>query len=289
MRPSPDIIILTGLAGSGKSTAINALEDAGFHCIDNMPCTLLPKFMDLPMQLDKSDLPGLAFVMDARERRFVETHDSLFADLRAKGYSLQVVFLEAEEGALLTRFNQTRRHHPLAGDSGLTEGLAEERRLMAPVREQADLVIDTTGFTVHELKERMKEVARSCIRINEMHVELLSFGFKYGLPRDLDLVMDVRFLPNPYFVPELRELTGKDKEIRAFVLDHPETVTFLEKYTALLDYLLPLYKREGKAYLRIGIGCTGGRHRSVAVTGHLFEFIKKRMRKVGVTHRDITR
>lgn len=289
MRNTTKIIIITGMSGSGKSTAVAALEDSGFYCVDNLPVALLPKFLELPLQADISEITGLGFVMDIREKHFVRTHAKVFQEIRELGFAYQLIFLDAREEVLLSRYSQTRRYHPLSAGRSLMDGIRDEAEVMAPLKEAADRVIDTSDTTVHELKARIITIAQHCIVTNEMRVDFLTFGFKYGLPRDVDLIMDVRFLANPYFVPELRELTGEDPPVRDFVLQLEETQTFLKKYSDLLDYLIPLYKREGKAYLTIGIGCTGGRHRSVAIARALFEYVSNQVRQIGITHRDIAR
>lgn len=284
------IIVVTGLSGSGKSTAADALEDAGFYCVDNLPVSILPKFLELYAHSEASQLKGLGFIMDLREKGFLEHQEEVFKAIRDQGWGFQLIFLDTREEVLLNRFSQTRRHHPLASGASLLEGIRAESKKMAVLREKADHVIDTSDTSVHELKAAIMGLVRKSISEEDaLRVDLVSFGFKYGLPRGLDLAMDVRFLPNPYFVHGLREHSGEEANVRDFVLGHPETGVFLQKYCDLLDYLLPLYKKEGKAYLTIGIGCTGGRHRSVVIASYLFKHLEGKVSQLGIHHRDLLR
>ncbi|MEE4356970.1 MAG: RNase adapter RapZ [Desulfococcaceae bacterium] len=280
------IIIITGLSGSGKSTAMAAFEDAGYYCVDNMPVVLLPKFLELPLE-SGTEISGLAFVMDLREKRFLSECMSVFAFLREKGYPFQLLFLEADEEILLQRYSQTRRYHPLAKDKSISEGIRTEKKQLQALRSRADQVINTTHYTVHDLKKLIREFARESDKSVPMQIRLISFGFKYGIPHDADMIMDVRFLANPYFVPELKALDGKTAEIRSYVLDREETSLFMHKFLDLIDYLIPLYEKEGKSYLTIAIGCTGGKHRSVAVSEACFAHVNTAERWVNITHRDI--
>jgi UPF0042 nucleotide-binding protein len=280
------LVIITGLSGSGKSTALAALEDVGFFCVDNMPVDLLPKFVELPIQSD-ADLPGAAFVMDLREKGFVERHADVLGGLRDGGVRVEIVFLEAGEAVLVQRFSATRRQHPLARGQGLAAGIREEAQLLQPLRAAADHVIDTTRFNVHELKAAIVDKIRGHRPLTPMQVHVLSFGFKYGPAVEADLLVDVRFLRNPYFVPELKPLDGEHPAIRQYVLDTPEARALIAKYTDLVDYLLPLYEREGKSHLTIAVGCTGGRHRSVAIARALHDHIAARRPQADLIHRDI--
>ena len=280
------IIIITGLSGSGKSTAVSAFEDAGFYCVDNMPVALLPKFLELPIE-SNSEITGLAFVMDLREKSFLYRYSLVFDSLKKKGYQFKILFLEADEESLLKRYSQTRRHHPLSQDKSLLEGIRIEREQLKELKITADKIIDTSRYTVHELKSVINNIAQQNKNVAPMRINILSFGFKYGTPHDANLIMDVRFLANPYFVPELKDFNGKSQEIKNYVLNNDEARRFTEKYVDLLDYLIPLYEKEGKAYLTIAVGCTGGRHRSVTIAEALFEHIKKPGRQIMVTHRDI--
>jgi UPF0042 nucleotide-binding protein len=280
------IIIITGLSGSGKSTAISAFEDAGFYCVDNMPVVLLPKFLELPIESD-FEISGLAFVMDLREKSFLSRYSLVFDSLKKKGYQFKILFLEADEETLLKRYSQTRRHHPLSQDKSLLEGIRIEQEQLKDLKISADKIIDTSRYNVHNLKSVINYIAQQSKNFAPMKINILSFGFKYGTPHDASLIMDVRFLANPYFVPELKALNGKSADIKNYVLNNDEARRFLKKYLDLLDYLIPLYEKEGKSYLTIAVGCTGGRHRSVSITEAIFEHIKKPGRQIIVTHRDI--
>ncbi len=280
------IIIITGLSGSGKSTAIDAFEDAGFYCVDNMPVQLLPKFLELPIE-SKSKIAGLAFVMDLREKSFLTKYTSIFESLKKKGYYFNILFLEAEEETLLQRYSQTRRQHPLSQGKGLLEGIRIEKEQLKSLKTAADKIVDTSRYSAHDLKAVIHDMAQKAKHHAPMGITIMSFGFKFGIPYNADLISDVRFLVNPYFVPELKDLTGKDDKVKDFVLNNDVTHTFLEKYLDLLDYLIPLYKKEGKAYLTVAVGCTGGRHRSVSIAQSIFEHINKPKRKIIITHRDI--
>jgi UPF0042 nucleotide-binding protein len=281
------IIIITGLSGSGKSTAISAFEDAGFYCVDNMPVALLPKFLELPIESD-SEIAGLAFVMDLREKSFLSRYPFVFDSLKEKGYRFKILFLEADEETLLKRYSQTRRHHPLSQDKSLLEGIRIEQDQLKDLKITADKIIDTSRYNVHKLKSVINYIAQQSKIFAPMKINILSFGFKYGTPHDASLIMDVRFLANPYFVPELKALNGKSPDIKNYVLNNNEATRFLKKYLDLLDYLIPLYEKEGKSYLTIAVGCTGGRHRSVSIAEAIFEHIKKPGRQIIITHRDIS-
>jgi UPF0042 nucleotide-binding protein len=280
------LVIITGLSGSGKSTAIAALEDGAFFCVDNLPVELLPKFLELPIQND-AEMAGVAFVMDVREKGFITRYEAVLSRLRQQGFRFEIIFLEAEEKILVQRFSATRRQHPLSRDQGLLAGIRAEAQLLQPLRAAADQVIDTTSLNVHELKAKVTEVVKRHRPLVSMQIHLLSFGFKYGLPPEADLLMDVRFLRNPHFVPELKPLDGEAPQIREYVMQSPEASVFMRKYTELIDFLIPLYEREGKTHLSIAVGCTGGRHRSVAVARALHDHIAKSRNRVELIHRDI--
>ena len=280
------IFIITGLAGSGKSTAMVAFEDAGYYCVDNLPVALLPKLLELPID-GASEIAGFAFVMDLRERGFITQYEAVFSDLRARGYAFSILFFEAQEDVLVRRFSETRRHHPLSRTGSVREGIRAERTQLAGLRESADQVIDTSRYTVHELKALVSELAQERQKRVPMRIRVTSFGFKFGVPTEADIVMDVRFLTNPYFIPELKPLDGRTPEVRTFVLERPEARRFLTNFTTHLDDLIPHYEREGKAYLTIAIGCTGGRHRSVAIATTIYDHIRTAERWVDLHHRDI--
>jgi RNase adapter protein RapZ len=280
------IIIITGMSGSGKSTALDAFEDAGYYCVDNLPMALLPKFLELPVESD-SEIAGLAFVMDLREKGFLSNFPEVFEALRQKGYRWQVLFLESKEETLLQRYSQTRRQHPLSESGSLIDSIRKEKEQLKAVRVAADKVIDTSHYNVHDLKRYILDIAHKSKVFVSMRINVMSFGFKYGAPREADLVLDVRFLANPYFVPALKDKNGTDADVSQYVLDRDITRLFLEKYLDILDFLIPLYRKEGKAYLTIAIGCTGGRHRSVAVAEAIHAHLQKTKVPTNCAHRDI--
>lgn len=280
------IIIISGLSGSGKSTAIAAFEDLGFYCVDNMPVELLPKFLEIPIHRD-TEIKGLAFVMDIREKGFLEAWPAVFENLQHRGHQFEILFLEAEETVLLKRFSQTRRHHPLVRDKSLLDGIREEKKLLEPLKQAASRIIDTTDYNLHALKSVIFNFAQNMVDAVSMRIKVMSFGFKHGIPHDTDLVLDVRFLSNPYFIPELKDFTGLDEPVKNYVLSHDTTHTFLAKLKDLIDFLIPLYEKEGKSYLTIAIGCTGGRHRSVVIAESIYNHINKPGRPVDINHRDV--
>ena len=283
------VYIITGLSGSGKSTVIQAFEDASYYCVDNMPMELVPKVLELPIR-DQANVRGAAFVMDMRSKTFIQTFVSGLSAIEEMGFRPQIIFLEADVNTLVARYSQTRRHHPLDRERTLLECIHAEKQTMEPVRQVAQHIIDTSTFNVHKLKSEIlnlildKEETSSRMKLN-----ILSFGYKYGIPLDADLVIDVRFLANPYFIPELKPQDGESESVRSFVLSHPETRTFLDRYNALLDFLIPLYKKENKAYLTLAVGCTGGRHRSVVIARSIFERLTRNGLNPGIRHRDINR
>lgn len=282
------IIIVTGCSGSGKSTALAVFEDAGFHCIDNMPTQLVHHFLQvLENQNPTDEIAGWVFGMDLRDKGFLNHYPALLADLKSSGYATTIVFLEADDQMLLRRYNQTRRHHPLGRSGSLLDAIQAEKDKMEPLRQTSDHIVDTTHLSVHELKFAILNLARQHTAISGMAINVVSFGFKHGSPQEADLVMDVRFLPNPYFIPELKALDGENKEIQDFVLKTPETGLFLNNFLNLLDQLIPLYEKEGKAYLTIAIGCTGGRHRSVVIAKQIYDHIQGSQPTVRLIHRDI--
>jgi RNase adapter protein RapZ len=283
-RDSRQLVILTGLSGSGKSTVLHAFEDMGFYCVDNLPVELIPIFAELHAA-GQGDFARAALLVDAREGLQLEKLPPLLRHLK-KDHPITLVFIEAAEDALLRRYSETRRPHPLGKKFSVRESLAHERALMEPIHKLADVVIDTTKFNVHELRhfitERFKNPDRS-----PMLVSLVSFGYKYGVPSDADLVFDVRFLPNPHFVPRLREYTGRDPKVRRYIQSFPQTGEFLRRISGLLAYLIPHYIEEGKSYLTISFGCTGGKHRSVMLAEEVEKNLAKRKFSTKVVHRDI--
>jgi len=258
-------VILTGLSGSGKSHAIRALEDLGYFCVDNLPVTLVSTVASLASRAG-SDLEKVAIVVDVREGTQLSEFPTVFRRVRrVRGLKPLLIFLDANDDTLIRRFSETRRPHPLAHDRPILEGIREERRLLRPIRKLADEIIDTSAFTVHELREAFLSMSRQSGRASMMQVTFLSFGFKHGVPPESDLVLDVRFLPNPHFVPRFRRMSGLDDEVVSFMNSHPVTLDTIVRFTTLLKFLIPLYAHEGKSYLTVSIGCTGGRHRSVYV------------------------
>ena len=280
------IIIITGLSGSGKSTALSALEDNGFFCIDNLPVLLLPKFLALREQ-SSSEIFKLGVVMDMREKIFVHNFKDVFAQIPAQNYDLKIVFLEAADETLVKRYSETRRRHPLGEDGSLLGAIQQERELMTPVRAAATDIIDTTDFNIHKLRDFFSQKYAQADSDRSMSIELLSFGFKYGLPKEADIVMDVRFLPNPFYLDNLRELDGRDTRVVEYVMSTDESMQFVEQFSKMLEFVIPLYKREGKAYLVIGVGCTGGQHRSVTVVNELAARLKTAFQYILVRHRDV--
>lgn len=286
MTSKRPIIIVTGSSGSGKSTALAAFEDAGFYCVDNLPLLLIEDFLKR-YELENSTSTGWTFGMDLRDRNFLSDYKNIFSTLAGKGYRIQIVFLDADEQILLRRYNQTRRHHPLENSGSLLDAIRAEKIKLRPLKSVADHLIDTSHLTVHELKFTVLGIAQRYAAISSMTINIVSFGFKYGAPAEADLVMDVRFLVNPFFVQELAAKDGESQEVREFVMNDALTGQFLKKYLDLLDYLIPLYQKEGKAYLTIAIGCTGGRHRSVVISQQIYNHIKQNEPSVRLIHRDI--
>ena len=282
----PLVLIVTGLSGSGKTIALRALEDSGFSCVDNLPPQLMDSYASTVTQSGKRG--QVAVGIDIREKDFLPVMDNVLPLLRGK-CDLKVLFLEAEIDVLLRRFKETRRPHPLVqGEvSGLEEAITLEKGLMSSMREGADRIVDTSSFTPHQLRQYISSVYGEGTPGSDMRVTVMSFGFKYGLPQGIDMLLDVRFLPNPHFIPELRGLTGKDAPVRDFVLDKEVTREFIKRISDLLGFLVPHYRREGKAYLNIGIGCTGGRHRSTAIVERLAEMLRNDKTDVNVLHRDL--
>jgi len=280
------IIIVTGLSGSGKSTVLKAFEDIGFFCVDNMPVVLLAKFLELPVE-SRGEILKIALVMDLREKGFLESYQEVFPELREKGYHLEILFLDASDEILVRRFSQTRRQHPLAGSDFVLKGIRKERKKLSGIKEIANQIVDTSFFSVHDLRKAIIQHYTSTITSPQMTINLLSFGYKYGLPYDADIVIDVRFLPNPYFVPGLKNLNGEEPEVIDYVMKWNETEEFIKKFQDLLRYLIPLYEKEGKSYLTIAIGCTGGRHRSVAIAEELRKLFDSKNYPITLTHRDI--
>jgi len=274
------------MSGSGKSTALKAFEDIGYYCVDNLPIALMPEFLSLTE--NASTMPTrVALVMDVREKSFLDRYRSIFTKIKEKGFHVEILFLDANDEVLVRRFSQTRRQHPLRPRGNVIEGIRIEREHLMGLREWADKLIDTSDFNVHQLRQDIIRLYSSRKRLDQLVIHLLSFGFKYGVPADANLVLDVRFLPNPYFEPELCPLSGCDREVRTYVLEKKDTMEFLHHVKGLLKFLVPEYRKEGKSYLVIAVGCTGGRHRSVVIVEHLKEVFTGADEEVIVTHRDL--
>ena len=282
------VVIVTGLSGSGKSTAIHVLEDLGFYCIDNLPVTLLPRFLELCESSDKP-ISRVALGIDLRERVSLRQYPEVLAELRSRGQRVEILYLEAADEVLLRRFSETRRPHPAADGGNIAQGIRTERERLVGLRELADQIIDTSASTVHDLREQLRQLLASAPAHTTLLVAVESFGYKYGVPTDADLMFDVRFLPNPFFLEEFRAKSGVEPEVAAFVLQRPEAERFLDQVSALLESTLPLYVREGKSYLTLAVGCTGGRHRSVAVAEELGRRLRAWGYTVHVRHRDLQR
>lgn len=283
-RGSRQLVILTGLSGSGKGSVLNTFEDLGFYCVDNLPVALIPTFGEL-YEEGRGEVGRAALLVDAREGEQIEKLPGIYRKL-ASEHPAQLVFVEASDEALLRRFNETRRPHPLGQGDTVIEGIRKERRRMAPIRRLADVVIDTTKFTVHDLRQFVIDRFQNPGR-RPLLVSVVSFGFRYGIPADADLVFDVRFLPNPHFVPRLRPFSGKDPRVARYIRSFPQTGEFLRRIESLLAYLIPHYIREGKSYLTVALGCTGGRHRSVALAEVIRRVLQRKGYAAKVVHRDL--
>ena len=281
-------VVITGLSGAGKSHAIKCFEDMGFFCVDNLPTTLIPTFADLVARSDRT-IDRVALGVDVREGEYLTHLLDTLAELRKRGHGVQVLFLEASEEALVRRYRESRRRHPLAPDGNVVEGIRAERKALSTMREVADRIVDTSALTVHQFKDLLLETYVTPRHRPGLSVSLVSFGFKHGVPFDADLVFDVRFLPNPHFVEGLRPLDGRDTRVREFILQHEESRELLRRLQDFLGFVLPAYQREGKAYLTVAIGCTGGRHRSVALVEELKTFMDRLGLDATVVHRDMDR
>jgi len=282
-RDAHQLVLLTGLSGSGKGSVLNTFEDLGFYCVDNLPVALIPKFGEL--YAEGIEIERAALLVDAREGEQIEKLPGIYRQLITE-HPATLVFIEASDEALMRRFSETRRPHPLGRGGSVAEGIREERRRMAPIRRLADVVIDTTKFNVHELRQFVIDRFQKPGR-RPLLVSLVSFGYRYGIPADADLVFDVRFLPNPFFVPRLRPFSGKDPRVVRYIRSFPQTGEFLRRVESLLLYLIPHYIQEGKSYLTVALGCTGGRHRSVALAEVIRRAIKKKGYSAKVVHRDL--
>ncbi len=283
---SQRIVFVSGLSGSGKTTVMAALEDLSFYCVDNLPVQLVPQFLGLCTKAT-SPIDQIALALDAREKNFLESFPEVIGDLRGQGVRVDVVFLDCADEVLERRYRETRRVHPLSPGGSVRDGIDRERALLENVARVADLKIDTTLLNVHQLKDTIVRQVSGTAR--ETVINLVSFGFRHGTPAAVELLFDVRFLPNPYFEEGLREGNGRDAEVADYVLNNSRGESFFQRLDEFVQYLLPFYDEEGKAYVTIGVGCTGGRHRSVAIAEAMGERLRARGREVNVTHRDVER
>jgi UPF0042 nucleotide-binding protein len=291
MPVAPDslrFVIITGMSGAGKSHAIKCFEDLGYFCVDNLPTTLIPTFAELCAQSSR-EIKNIALGVDVREGEYLEHLLEILAGLRSSGHAPEVLFLEASDEILVRRYHESRRRHPLAGDGNVVDGIRAERKALAHLREAADQILDTSAITVHQLKDRLVAMYGTPRQREALTVSRVSFGFKHGIPYDADLVFDLRFLPNPHFVEALRAHDGRDREVVDFVFSHAESRELLARLQDLVRFLLPLYQREGKAYLTIALGCTGGKHRSIAFVEALRAFLEGMNLAPLVRHRDLGR
>jgi len=280
-------VILTGLSGAGKTQTVRNLEDLGFFCVDNLPPSLIPKFAEACYQ-SNGNIDRIALVIDIRGGQFFDDLFESLTYLKEEGYKYEILFLEASDKVLVKRYKESRRKHPLAPEGRVLNGIATERRKLKDVRERADHIINTSKLSARELTEEINNIYGEEGSIEtKLIVTVLSFGFKYGIPVDSDLVFDVRFLPNPYYIPELKQYSGNDKPVRDYVLEYEGTKVFIEKLQDMLQFLIPNYKAEGKRQLIVAIGCTGGRHRSVAIANRIYEILDHNGYNVNIDHRDI--
>ncbi|MDO4432810.1 MAG: RNase adapter RapZ [Aerococcaceae bacterium] len=279
-----ELVIITGMSGAGKTVAVQSFEDLGYYCVDNMPPSLLPTFWELLKESGK--ITRIALVIDLRSREFFAELERVIASMdNTQWITTRILFLDANDQALVSRYKETRRTHPLALDGRVFEGIKKERELLRDLRTRAQLMIDTSEISPRELRERiMTQFAKE--NFHSFHIEVMSFGFKYGAPIDADIVMDVRFLPNPHYIPELRPKTGLDQEVYDYVMMQSETQTFFTKFIDLIEFCLPGYKKEGKSVVTIAIGCTGGQHRSVALAERTANHLRQSHYAVNVSHRD---
>ena len=277
-------MILTGLSGAGKRSILNTFEDLGFYCVDNLPVSLIPTFAEL-YEGGRGEIERAALLVDAREGELIEKLPGIYRKLNTE-HAATLVFIEASDAALKRRFSETRRPHPLGKGGSVAQGIGEERKRMAPIRKIADVIIDTTKFNVHELRQVVPDRFQNAER-QPLLVSVVSFGFRYGILADADLVFDVRFLPNPHFVPRLRPFSGKEPRVARYIRSFPQTGEFLRRIESLLGYLIPHYIREGKSYLTVALGCTGGRHRSVALAEVISGALQQKGYASKVVHRDL--
>ncbi len=286
MAGKASIVIVTGLSGAGKTSALNVLEDIGYFCIDNLPVAFLPKFIELSGNFSPT-IKGIALVMDLREEHFLKSFPTLYREIKKSSTALELIFLEADDQSLIKRYSETRRKHPVVVKGSVSQAVSRERELLQEIRSLASYRVDTSNFTIHQFKEYIRKIVTAGDHAVGMNISLLSFGFRNGLPLEADIVMDVRFLPNPYFIEAMRSQSGLDHGVREYVLGHPVSRSFTERFLALLKMLIPEYLREGKSYLTVAIGCTGGRHRSVAIVSVLGDYLREEGYEIALAHRDL--
>lgn len=280
-------VVVTGMSGGGKSTALRMLEDAGFYCVDNLPVPLIEKFMEL-IAMPNSEVSKVALGLDVRADQPFEDAQKVLEKLKENGYVFEVLFMEASDQTLLKRYKETRRMHPLSPEGRVEDGILKERKILEDIRHKADYVIDTTKLLTRELKEEIDRIFVQNEEYNSLMVTILSFGFKHGIPADADLVFDVRFLPNPFYIEDLKYKTGNDSEVQDYVMSFPEAEIFIDKLSDMLEFLIPNYVKEGKYQLIVGIGCTGGKHRSVTLANRLYARLKnKGDYGLKIAHRDV--
>ncbi len=280
-------VVVTGMSGGGKSTALHMLEDVGFYCVDNLPVPLIEQFVEL-IAMPGSEVEKVALGLDVRVDQPFEDAQKALEKLKENGYNFEILFMEAGDSVLLKRYKETRRMHPLSPGGRVEDGIHKERKILQDIKEKADYVIDTSNLLTRELKEEIDRIFVKNEEYNSLMVTILSFGFKHGIPADADLVFDVRFLPNPYYIEELKYKTGNDKEVQDYVMSFPEAGIFIDKLSDMLEFLIPNYVKEGKYQLVIGIGCTGGKHRSVTLANRLYERLKNKGNYgLKIAHRDV--
>ncbi|MCF6462441.1 RNase adapter RapZ [Clostridium sp. Cult1] len=280
-----EFVIITGMSGAGKSQAMKAMEDMGYYCMDNLPPTLLPKFAELCYQ-SKRNIDKVAVVVDIRGGIFFEDLFKGLEELNEEGIKYSILFLDALDQVLIKRYKELRRPHPLNPKGGILDGISEERKLLEEVKKKADFVIDTSRLTIGMLKEEIYKIFFEGLELRKLTISVVSFGFKHGMLLDADLVFDVRFIPNPYYIPELKDFTGEDENVQKYVFHWDQTNTFVEKLMDMLEFLIPYYIKEGKTQLIVGIGCTGGKHRSVAIAKEIEKRLKEHEHRAIVSHRD---
>ncbi|WP_129596597.1 RNase adapter RapZ [Anaerophilus nitritogenes] len=278
-------VIITGLSGAGKSQAMKSMEDMGFYCVDNLPPALIPKFTELCFHA-QGEIEKIALVIDIRGGKFFNDLFESLDIIKKQGYNYEILFLEASDQVIIKRFKETKRVHPLSPQGRIIDGISAERERLAKLKEKAKYIVDTSNLTSYQLKYEIKKMYMEGVKTDNLTIFIQSFGFKKGILIDADLVFDVRFLPNPHYIENLRDFTGNDQSVREYVMKWPESIAFVEKLNDMIDFLIPLYIKEGKSQLVIGIGCTGGKHRSVTIANILYETLKEKGHRVIINHRD---